>query len=413
MPGAFDLNLRHLRALGLIAQQGGVRSAADVAGLSQPALTQGVAKLERQLGTALFVRGAHGMTPNEAGERVIARIQTAFDHLAAATRSLSRGSRRGFARPENLFTATQLRGLLSLADSGSFVGAAQLTGLSQPALHRAVREMEELCGAPLVERRGRGVALTSGGRSLARGCRLAVLELAAALEDLQGEGTLAGQLTIGAMPLCRALLLPKAIARLSGEIAPDARIDVVEGSYRELVEPLRDGTVDLMVGALRHPSPPDLRQTPLFVDRLIVTGRAGHPLAVNASVTLERLAEFPWIVGVVGTPLREHWGRLFDSAGIKRPAAPIECGSVMTIRGILMESDFLTLLSPDQIVMETRAGVLARIGEPLADSIRTIGVTTRQDWQPTRLQRRFIELLEKVSSDCTIPENQSPLLQSD
>lgn len=398
----YDLNLRHLRALGLVAQHGGVRSAAETAGLSQPALTQAIAKLERQLETALFVRGPQGMSPTGACERLISRVQAAFDILGGAAKALSRTGRRGFARPENLFTATQLRGLLSLADAGSFIEAAQLTGLSQPALHRAVREIEELCGVPLVERRGRGVVLTTAGRRLARGCRLAVLELAAALEDLRGEGALSGRLTIGAMPLCRALLLPKAIARISREISAGAKLDVVEGSYRELVEQLRDGRLDLMIGALREQSPPDLKQRPLFVDRLVIAGRAGHPLAGVEAITLDRIATFPWIVGVAGTPLREQWERLFDSADIPRPAAPIECGSVMTIRGVLMESDFLTLLSPDQIAMETKTGMLTQIGEPLAGSLRTVGVTTRQDWQPTRLQRRFAELLHHIADESII-----------
>jgi hypothetical protein len=76
----------------------------------------------------------------------------------------------------------------------------------------------------------------------------------------------------------------------------------------------------------------------------------------------------------------------------------------MTIRGILMKSDFLTLLSPDQIVVETRTGMLTHVGEALAGSLRAIGVTTRQDWQPTRLQRRFVELIEQTAGDCTIIE---------
>ncbi len=393
----YDLNLRHLRALRLIAQHGRMRCAAGVAGLSQPALTQALAKLEHQLGTALFMRSTLGMVPTQAGERVIARVSAAFEHLSAAARSLSGGGRRGFSRPENLFTTTQLRGLLSLADAGSFVGAAQLTGLAQPALHRAVREIEELCGLPLVERRGRGVALTSSGQRLAKGCRLAVLELAAALHDLREGGALTGRLTIGAMPLCRVRLLPEAVARLSQEIAPGAKIDVVEGSYRELLEPLRDGRVDLMIGALRGQPPPDLRQRPLFADRLVVTARADHPLANQGEVTLKMLASYPWIVGTTATPSREQWERLFDSAGIARPDAPVECGSVMTTRGVLMKSDFLTLLSPDQIVMETKTGMLVQIGEPLAESLRIIGVTTRQDWQPTGLQRRFIELIAQTA----------------
>lgn len=382
----FDLNLRHLRAIHAIASRGSMSAAAEAVSLSQPALTQGIAKLERQLGVTLFERRVDGMIPTEAGSIFAERVGAAMAHLNAASR---RSAARGFARPELLMTATQLGAFLALADAGSFVGAAQATGLSQPALHRAVRDLEQLGAHPLVDRRGRGVALSEAGRRLARGVRLAAAELAAAVAETTSDGAEGGRIVIGAMPLCRALLLPTALARFvkGGTIAT---IDVVEGSWRELVEPLRDGAIDLMIGALREDSLPDLVQTPLLVDRLAVVARTGHPLS-GAPAELDALARFPWIVSGKGTPLREHWERLFT--GRPLPPVPIECGSVMTIRGVLQDSDFLTLLSPDQVALEISAGILTRIDAPLEEAVRTIGVTTRAGWRPTVAQRRFLALL--------------------
>ena len=70
MAEPFDLNLRHLRALGAIAECGNISGAARQAGLSQPALTQGLAKLEAQFGTALFDRHPHGMEVTPTGIKV-------------------------------------------------------------------------------------------------------------------------------------------------------------------------------------------------------------------------------------------------------------------------------------------------------------------------------------------------------
>ena len=70
----------------------------------------------------------------------------------------------------------------------------------------------------------------------------------------------------------------------------------------------------------------------------------------------------------------------------------------MVIRGLLGESDLLTLLSPDQVALEIAAGALTTIGPPLADSIRHIGLTTRTDWRPTAMQRRLIALIEEASA---------------
>lgn len=406
----FDLNLRHLRSLAAIVARGSMSAGAEAVSLSQPALTQGLAKLERQLGARLFDRRSDGVRPTSEGSILAERSEAAFAHLATAARSAARGS-RGFARPEQLMTATQLRAFLRLADVGSFVGAAQATGLSQPALHRAVRDLEQISAIALVERRGRGVVLTVAGRRLARGVRLAAGEISAALGEMRPDLAEGGtRITIGAMPLSRALLLPRAVSRLA-RIAPQVTTDIVEGAWRELVDPLRDGVIAMMIGALRADPPVDLEQRPLFSNRLVVIGRVGHPLAQVATPTLDELAQYPWIVGRTATPLRLQWETMF--AGRPLPPAPIECGSVLMIRGVLRDSDFLTLLSPAQIALEIEAGILALIGPPVADSVRNIGITTRVGWRPTALQAHFLELIAEAAESTAISKNEYDRSQSE
>src|SRR5664279_4649996 len=103
MTTPFDLNLRHLRALAAIVARGSMSAAAEVVSLSQPALTQGLAKLEAQLGAALFDRRADGMLPTEAG-RALAAHRPGKMHERSFR---PRGGARGFARPDRLMTATQ------------------------------------------------------------------------------------------------------------------------------------------------------------------------------------------------------------------------------------------------------------------------------------------------------------------
>ncbi|GMM93401.1 LysR family transcriptional regulator [Qipengyuania sp. MTN3-11] len=394
----FSLNLRHIRALSEIVTRGSVSAAAESVHLSQPALTQGIAKMERQLGLRLFERGTKGMEPTPEGLLLAERAAAAIRHL----RGGGRGA-RGMAHPEQLLTATQLRAFVALVDNGSFAAAAQATGQSQPALHRAVRDLEQLFALPLVERRGRTVALTGAGQKLARAARLAASELTAGIAETHPEeDRRGGRIIVGAMPLCRALVLPRAISRFV-RAWPRAKIDVIEGSWRELVDPLRDGEIDLMIGALRDDDPPDLVQSPLMIDRLAVIGRANHPLTGRAPA-LPDLARYPWIVGNAGSPLRAHWETLFDE-GVA-PDAPIECGSVMVIRSVLAESDFLTLLSVDQVALELDAGMLGIIAGPLERVVRTIGISRRASWRPTRAQSELIALVEEVARETRISENQ-------
>lgn len=391
----FDLNLRHLRALLAIREHGSITAAADVVSLSQPALTQGLAKLERQFGYTFFERRSGGMVPTPMGEIVIERARAALDHLSQAAKGLS----GVFQYPERLMTMTQLRAFLALAEAGSFAAAAHGSSLSQTAVHRAVGDLEQMIGGKLVERRGRAVWLNPAGKRLARGTRLAVAEVVAALADMgMDSGSGSEVIAFGALPLARPYLVPAAMARMARS-DPRAAFKVLEGSWRELVEPLRDGVIDMVVGALRPYEIADLYQLPLSEDRLVIAAGSQHPLAGVARPTMAQLAAYPWIVAPANSPLREQWEKLFGAGTMPAtlPATPIECGSVMIIGRLLTEGDFLTLLSPDQVALQIRSGLLTQIGPPLEDSKRVVGITTRRSWRPTATQRRFLEMLSEAA----------------
>lgn len=90
---------------------------------------------------------------------------------------------------------------------------------------------------------------------------------------------------------------------------------------------------------------------------------------------------------------------MFDRSGMVRPEAPIQCGSVALIRGVLVRSDFLTLLSKDQVTAEIESGTLVKIDSCIPDTMRTIGAITRRDQIPTKLQISFMDCLTKVAAN--------------
>lgn len=376
----WDLNLRHLYAAKEICDKGSISAAADAVNLTQPAITQGLGKLEALLGQPLFERHTDGMTPTPAAKMFAPRIESALANI---------GSSR--------VTMAQLRAFLSVAEHGSYPTASAMSGLAQPTLHRSVANLSIALRRKLLDRRGKGMALTAQGRSLARSFRLARAELAAGLSEMEAlKGRETGTISIGAMPLCRARLLPKAVTEFHNAYS-GVEIRIVEGSHAELIEPLRDGELDLLVGALREPGPgEDVQQKSLFEDHPVVIGRYDHPLRGQHN-DLETLASYPWTIAAPGTPLRMRWEQMFQAAGIDCPDVPIECGSVITIRQILLESDFLTLLSPDQVAVELEADWLSTIGGPPEGLHRTIGVTTRSGWMPTGMQQDFMQILEKAA----------------
>ena len=374
-------NIRHYAAFAATVRHGSVTRAARAVNLTQPALTQAIARLEAELGCALFERGSGGMAPTEPARLLAPRAEAAIAHI---------GSPR--------VTGTQVRAFLALAREGSYAGAAEATGLSSASLHRAVADLAVALGTRLVDRRGRRVLLTPQGERRARGFGLAMAELRSGLAEVAAwQGKAAGRIVVGAMPLSRARWLPETILRFQGA-HPGVAIAVVEGSHAELAGPLRDGEIDLMLGALRDGAVlEDLTQEPVFEDSPQLVMRAGHPLLAAGTVDA-RLADYPWVLPARGTPLRQYWEGMMRAVGTEPPEVGIECGSVLTVRQLLLGSDALTLLSPAQLAVELQAGVLASLPTP-APVRRRIGITTREGWQPTGPQAVFLALLRQVAAE--------------
>ena len=117
------------------------------------------------------------------------------------------------------------------------------------------------------------------------------------------------------------------------------------------------------------------------------------------------MARFPFTLAPRGTPLRDGFEGYFTNLGLPLPPVPVESGSVMMIRQVLMGTDFITLLSPDQVSVEVEAEwlrPLARLPERFA---RTIGMTTRASLLPTEVQSEFFADLEAASRECGITQS--------
>ena len=376
-----EINLRHLRAFVKTYELGTLLAAARAVNITQPALTQGLSRLEDSLGTKLFLRQSDGMRPTPAADLLYMRATTALSLIKS-----------------NRVTQAQLKAFLALAKEGSYAEASAVTGLARASLHRAVADLEIALSHPLVTRRGRGIEITTTGRALARKFNLARVEINVARDEIDAlAGVDRGRIAIGAMPLCRARVLPSTIIDFRSR-HPESQVFVAEGSHVELVEPLRDGDLDVLIGALRDPPPgPDLVQAPLFEDHPVILARASHPIHRRSDkVELKTLAEYEWCIPQSGVPLRERWEAMFRDAEVTSPNVSVECGSVIAIRQILMGTDCLTILSPDQVAVELEAGWLRKVTDTPSGMTRTIGITHREGWRPTALQRAFLNALTET-----------------
>ncbi|HET7412818.1 MAG TPA: LysR family transcriptional regulator, partial [Pararhizobium sp.] len=295
-------------------------------------------------------------------------------------------------------TASQVRVFITIARTGSYSRAAQVLATAEPSLHRVARDLEHSLGRTLYFRSPSGIGTNKAGLELARRWALAQLEIEQGIDEIRAlEGAASGRVAIGSLPLARTLILPRAINRAC-EAHPNANFVIVDGPYDTLVRNLREGVTDFLVGALRLPPPfDDIVQRELLCDPYAVVARKGHPLFAKRQISLCDLAEFKWVIPRQGTPVRKAFEALFAEGS--KPSANIETSSLVATRGILLESNRLTLLSHRQIAIEERLDLLRVLPFPLLETSRPVGVTTRRGWLPSPVHLTFLECLEAAAGE--------------
>lgn len=402
-------NLRHLSVYCAVTRLGSVSAAARAAHMTQPAVTQAIASLEREFGGRLFARTAAGMEPTAGGGLCARRVAHVLERLAEALPMAAVGS-SATGRTVHGITSRQLLALVAVVEAGGFGAAARTLGTTRAALHRPARDLERKLAIALFEVTSHGLRPTREAQRVCLQVQLAIAELAQARAEVRaGGGTERGATVVGAMPLARSRLLPRAVLRFA-RTRPHHRISILDGPYESLLDELRRGRADVLIGALRETVPADVHQERLFDDPLALIVRRGHPLvALSASgrraPPLAALARFPWIAPRVGSPLRQHFDRLLGTLSHSPPAAAVECNSLIAARALLLSSERIMLLSAQQVSHELAAGELVALPHPAGRVVRAIGLTLRKDWRPTEAQTAFIETLRQVIGSAEVGED--------
>jgi len=398
------LNLRHLRVMAAVAETGSIAAAADGLFRVPSALTRSIAELERSLGTPLFERRSRGMSLNADGALVLARARRIASEFEAARTQLTTRVGSGASSPGHLPFASILNGrrlavIASLADKRSVPAVAREFGLSPAAVGVALRELEGRLAVALFERSTRGLVPTVAGEIVAFHFKRVLAELRHVIPDIAARaGSLEGTVRVGALPLGRTRVLPLALAALAAR-HPRLHAATDESPYGALAASLRSGDIDFIFGALRSGAEAkDLEQEALLEDRIVLICRAGHPLARAARIDFAALRRVTWVLSRRGSPSREVLEQSFLAARQPAPVPAVETGDLALLRGLLVESDMVTAMSPHQLRYELRDRSLAVVDFPLAQTPRSIGIAQRRGSVPSPGARALMDEIRAVVS---------------
>jgi DNA-binding transcriptional LysR family regulator len=390
-------SLRQLQVFEAVARHKSIGQAAAAVSLSQPAVTQAIASLERRFNVTLFERGRRGSHPTEFGKMLLARTERLFDVIKQGLRRLLTTHQSSeLADIDTLagkITTTHIRCLIAVSENMSFDQAARSISVSQPSLTRAARELERSLRRAIYHRGAKGITTTEQGAELARQFKLAMRELDYAADEIAArQGIVTSRIAIGTLATSGSFGLARAIDQfLRG--ARGAGVHIIEEPYEQLLDHLRAGNIDVLISVLRRPDwATDVTETMLFEEPYVIVMRPKHPLSAFADIGRDRLADYDWIVPGPSTPRYLAFERLFASAK-KRPTAQILTASRGLIRSLIAASDRLTLLARHEALLEEKLGVLRIAPTRLRLPRRAYGMATRANWRPTALQQNFLDSL--------------------
>lgn len=294
----------------------------------------------------------------------------------------------------------QMLDLLAVVDHGGVTAAAKIMNVSQPALTRSIRQLEESLGVALLERKGRGVAPTRFGLSMAQHARTIEAELRHATRDLtdlrKAEG---GHLSIGGSPIGMATLIAPALAKLQGKW-PGLTVDVRNDPFQAQLDALERGDVDILIGALAGADiqREHLVEEVLFQNHLSVVVGDGHPLTRRRGLSFADLTEEAWIIARGSASIGQLVANEFRFEGVDPPVFTVETDSILCVKGLLQSGNFICANPPELFASEIERGILKVLPIKWHSGARPVGFILREHGTVTPAMAALLDALREVGA---------------
>lgn len=398
------ISLKHARLLLAAAKHSSVTGAAAAINRSQTSVTKSLHDLERDVGVELFDRSAKGITLTGFGKALEKGALLAADSFQRARGSVAPNTMQASPSISRFFemdvSDRWLDAFLAVAEHQDTQAAADELGITVAAILVNIRKLEDMLRQPLFERLPNATVPTSFAKTLVKEVKLARMHLRHACDEINAmQGIQAGRVTFGSLPFSRTYLLPKAIIRLR-EAYPDIDVVTKEAPYAELASALRCGDIDFLVSALDRDEPDSsLTRETLIYNRPCIIVRSGHPITRLESPTWEDLSKYEFVLQHKESPTRHMFEDALAANGYEPPHYAVQTGSLLITRGILEETDMVTVLSSHQIVYEQKLDLLTTVDLPILNDSRPIGIIRRAQGSIPPAAGALLEKIREVATE--------------
>jgi len=270
-----------------------------------------------------------------------------------------------------------LQTFLEVARQRSVGKAADALAITQPAVTRTMRELEDILGVSLLEKDGRGIRISHFGEVFLKhaGESLAAVQrgMDSLAQALKSEGP---PVRIGTLPTASATIMPDAVAEFLA-IGTGSQVTIVSGENRVLLNSLRLGELDLVVGRLAAPEyMTGLSFEPLYSEEVAIIVSPNHPLLARRNFTLGALANYTVLMPTKNSVIRPFVDRLLLTNGIPDLPNTVETVSDSFGRAFVTRHDAIWFISRGVVADELQSGRLAELEIDMGETRGAVGLTT-------------------------------------
>jgi LysR family pca operon transcriptional activator len=273
--------------------------------------------------------------------------------------------------------------------------AAEKLLLTQPAISKTLKELEEIVGATLLTRNRAGVTLTKQGEVFLHFAQMSLASLQQGLTGIDQVGHLGKtHLAIGVLPSVAAWLMPPVVTEFAG-LDPTCQLQIMDGPHGFLLERLRIGALDLVIGRLGRPDTMQgISFAQLYEEKVEFVVRAGHPLLADPD--LKRIGEWQVIYPPVGSAIRPLVERFLIAHGVGDIPNRLETVSGAFGRVYTRRTDAIWIISAGVVANEIEDGHLVPLPFDTGTTRGPVGVMRRPDATPTPQDQLFQIAVQNV-----------------
>ncbi|ASP35327.1 pca operon transcription factor PcaQ [Labrenzia sp. VG12] len=287
---------------------------------------------------------------------------------------------------------------VEIARERSLKLAADKLHLTQPAISKTLKELEEIIGASLMSRNRAGIQLTRQGKVFLHFAQISLASLQQGLDGVEREGGSAREtLKVGALPTVAASFMPPVVREFAA-MAPYVMLQIMDGPHGYLIERLKLGELDLVIGRLGRPEAMEgVSFTQLYSEQVDLIVRAGHPLLDQPDI--KTIIDWPVIYPPEGAAIRPLVERLMIANGVGQIPNKIETVSGAFGRIYTRNTDAVWIISSGVVQNETADGHLVRLPFETDITKGPVGLMTRPDTQPGAAEQLFRLAVQSVIED--------------